>query len=200
MFVEPRIDKFKADGKSVGWIEVVCGSMFSGKTEELIRRLNRALIARQAVEIFKPALDTRYDETNVVSHNDSYIRSTPVQFANDILLLAGDCDVVGIDEAQFFDPELVMVARTLANKGKRVILAGLDMDFKGEPFGPMPGLMGIAEFVTKVHAICMKCGGVASYSFRLNTSDEKVLLGEHDAYEARCRNCFYEDFKDDLTS
>lgn len=195
MFVEPRIDSFKADRKQAGWIEVICGSMFSGKTEELIRRLNRAKIAKQKVEIFKPAVDTRYHETSVVSHNESSIRSTPVQFANDILLLTGDCDVVGIDEAQFFDMELIAVARTLANKGKRVILAGLDMDFKGEPFGPMPGLMGIAEFVTKVHAICMKCGGVASYSYRLTSSDKKVLLGEHDAYEARCRNCFYEDFK-----
>lgn len=193
MFVEPRIDSFKADGKGAGWIEVVCGSMFSGKTEELIRRLNRAKIAKQKIEIFKPAVDTRYHETSVVSHDESSIRSTPVQFANDILLLTGDCDVVGIDEAQFFDMELIHVARTLANKGKRVILAGLDMDFKGEPFGPMPGLMGIAEFVTKVHAICMKCGGVASYSYRLSASDKKVLLGEHDAYEARCRNCFYKD-------
>lgn len=196
MFVEPRIDSFKADRRGAGWIEVVCGSMFSGKTEELIRRLNRAKIAKQKIEIFKPAVDTRYHETSVVSHNESSIRSTPVQFANDILLLAGDSDVVGIDEAQFLDMELIRVARTLANKGKRVILAGLDMDFKGEPFGPMPGLMGIAEFVTKVHAICMKCGGVASYSYRLATSDKKVLLGEHDAYEARCRNCFYEDFKE----
>ena len=192
MFVEPRIDSFKADSRGAGWIEVICGSMFSGKTEELIRRLNRAKIAKQKIEIYKPAVDTRYHETSVVSHNDSSIRSTPVQFADDILLLVGDCDVVGIDEAQFFDMELIKVARTLANKGKRVILAGLDMDFKGEPFGPMPGLMGIAEFVTKVHAICMKCGGVASYSYRLTKSDQKVLLGEQDAYEARCRNCFYE--------
>ncbi|WP_422360673.1 thymidine kinase [Reichenbachiella sp.] len=192
MFVEPRIDSFKADSRGAGWIEVICGSMFSGKTEELIRRLNRAKIAKQKIEIYKPAVDTRYHETSVVSHNDSSIRSTPVQFADDILLLVGDSDVVGIDEAQFFDMELIKVARTLANKGKRVILAGLDMDFKGEPFGPMPGLMGIAEFVTKVHAICMKCGGVASYSYRLTKSDQKVLLGEQDAYEARCRNCFYE--------
>lgn len=197
MFVEPRIDRFKADRNSAGWIEVICGSMFSGKTEELIRRLNRAKIAKQKIEIFKPAVDTRYHETSVVSHNESSIRSTPVQFANDILLLTGNCDVVGIDEAQFFDKELISVARTLANKGKRVILAGLDMDFKGEPFGPMPGLMSIAEFVTKVHAICMKCGGVASYSFRLAISEERVLLGEHNAYEARCRNCFYEDFDKD---
>ncbi|SMD35316.1 thymidine kinase [Reichenbachiella faecimaris] len=200
MFVEPRIDSFKADRKGAGWIEVICGSMFSGKTEELIRRLNRAKIAKQKIEIFKPAVDTRYHETSVVSHDESSIRSTPVQFADDILLLAGNSDVVGIDEAQFFDLELIHVARTLANQGKRVILAGLDMDFKGEPFGPMPSLMGIAEFVTKVHAICMKCGGVASYSYRLTASDKKVLLGEHDAYEARCRNCFYQDFKDEPKS
>ncbi|WP_420580052.1 thymidine kinase [Reichenbachiella sp.] len=191
MFVEPRIDSFKADSRGAGWIEVICGSMFSGKTEELIRRLNRAKIAKQKIEIYKPAVDTRYHETSVVSHNESSIRSTPVQFADDILLLVGDSDVVGIDEAQFFDMELIKVARTLANNGKRVILAGLDMDFKGDPFGPMPGLMGIAEFVTKVHAICMKCGGVASYSYRLTKSEQKVLLGEQEAYEARCRNCFY---------
>lgn len=198
MFVEPRIDSFKAaEGRANGWIEVVCGSMFSGKTEELIRRLNRALIAKQKVEIFKPAIDVRYDETNVVSHNDSSIRSTPVQFAQDILLLAGDSDVVGIDEAQFFDDEIVNVARLLANKGKRVILAGLDMDYKGKPFGAMPNLMGIAEFVTKVHAICMKCGGVASYSFRFSDSDSRVLLGEAEAYEARCRSCFYEEYQDE---
>lgn len=194
MFIEPKIDKFKADQrKATGWIEIVCGSMFSGKTEELIRRLNRALIAKQSVEIFKPAIDTRYDENHVVSHNAASIRSTPVQFANDMLLLAGDCDVVGIDEAQFFDAELTNVARSLANKGKRVIIAGLDMDFKGEPFGSMPALMGIAEFVTKVHAICMNCGGVASYSYRLSDAEQKVLLGEKDAYEARCRSCFYQD-------
>lgn len=198
MFVEPRIDQFRArEGKPTGWIEVVCGSMFSGKTEELIRRLNRALIAKQKVEIFKPSVDVRYDENDVVSHNENKIRSTPVQFANDMLLLAGGSDVVGVDEAQFFDMELITVARTLANDGKRVILAGLDMDFKGEPFGPMPGLMAIAEFVTKVHAICMKCGGVASYSFRLTDSKQKVVLGEHDAYEARCRSCYFEDYKNE---
>jgi len=194
MFVEPQIDQFKArEGKAAGWVEVICGSMFSGKTEELIRRLNRALIARQEVEIFKPSVDVRYHDQDVVSHNDAKIRSTPVQFANDILLLAGSSDVVGVDESQFFDDELVNVARTLANNGKRVILAGLDMDFKGEPFGPMPRLMGIAEFVTKVHAICIKCGGVASYSYRLSDQQQKVVLGERDGYEARCRTCFYED-------
>jgi thymidine kinase len=193
MFIEPKTDQFRAREGATGWVEVICGSMFSGKTEELIRRLNRALIAKQKVEIFKPALDTRYDHTNVVSHNETSIRSTPVQFANDILLLAGDSDVVGIDEAQFFDDELLHVVRTLANKGKRVILAGLDMDFKGKPFGPMPGLLSTAEFVTKVRAICMKCGGIASYSYRLTDEDQKVMLGEQDAYEARCRNCFYGD-------
>ncbi|MEQ6121815.1 thymidine kinase [Reichenbachiella sp. MALMAid0571] len=195
MFIEPHIVKFKAKNEPTGWIEVICGSMFSGKTEELIRRMNRALIARQKVEIFKPAVDTRYHQTEVVSHNENSIRSTPVQFANDILLLAGNSDVVGIDEAQFFDQEIVSVTRKLANKGKRVIVAGLDMDFKGEPFGAMPALMSIAEFVTKVHAICMKCGGVASYSHRLLNSDEKVMLGERETYEARCRNCFYQDYQ-----
>ena len=168
--------------------------MFSGKTEELIRRLNRALIANQKVEIFKPSIDKRYHEEHVVSHNNTTIRSTPIQFANDILLLAGDSDVVGIDEAQFFDEHLVDVTKTLANSGKRVIIAGLDMDFRGEPFGPIPALMGIAEYVTKVRAICMKCGGVASFSFRLADTKDKVLIGEQDSYEARCRRCFYEDY------
>ncbi len=197
MFIEPRIDNFNAKEGYGGWIEVVCGSMFSGKTEELIRRLNRALIAKQKVEIFKPAIDVRYAVDEVVSHNKNSIRSTPVQFANDILLLAGDSDVVGIDEAQFFDQEIVNVAKLLANNGKRVIVAGLDMDFKAEPFGPMPMLMGIAEFVTKVHAICMQCGGVASYTYRLVSSKEKVLLGEKDSYEARCRTCYYKDYEDE---
>lgn len=167
--------------------------MFSGKTEELIRRLNRALIARQKVEIFKPTIDKRYHEFDVVSHNENAIRSTPVNFAEDIILLAGDCDVVGIDEVQFFDNRIVHVATVLANSGKRVILAGLDMDFEGRPFEPMPQLLAIAEYVTKVHAICMKCGNLASYSFRLTSTKEKVLLGEKDSYEARCRNCFFED-------
>lgn len=196
MFIEPKIDSFKAKDSATGWIEVVCGSMFSGKTEELIRRLNRARIAKQKIEIFKPSIDIRYAENDVVSHNSNSIRSTPVQFSNDILLLAGDCDVVGIDEAQFFDEEIVKVAKKLANSGKRVIVAGLDMDFKAEPFGPMPLLMGIAEFVTKVHAICVQCGGVASYTYRLVSSKEKVLLGEKDSYEARCRACYYQDFND----
>ncbi|RJE71349.1 MULTISPECIES: thymidine kinase [Reichenbachiella] len=195
MFIEPGIDQGGAMGaKSSGWIEVICGSMFSGKTEELIRRLNRAVIANQKVEIFKPAIDTRYHDTNVVSHNENSIRSTPVQFADDILLLTGNSDVVGIDEAQFFDKELVAVSRKLANSGKRVIIAGLDMDFEGEPFGPIPALMGIAEYVTKVRAICMKCGSVASFSYRLSATKDKVMLGEKNVYEARCRKCFYEDF------
>jgi thymidine kinase len=191
MFIEPKIDNFKAGGEPSGWIEVICGSMFSGKTEELIRRMNRAIIARQKVEIFKPAIDTRFHLTNVVSHNENSIRSTPVQFANDILLLVGDSDVVGIDEAQFFDKEIIVVSRALANLGKRVIIAGLDMDFVGDPFGSMPSLMSTAEFVTKVHAICVNCGGVASYSQRLVDSSHKVVLGESETYEALCRGCFY---------
>ena len=162
MFIEPQFTK--GEHKGPGWVEVICGSMFSGKTEELIRRLNRALLAKQKVEIFKPALDTRYSESNVVSHNENAIRSTPVQFANDILLLAGDCDVVGVDESQFFDESLPDVCSQLADQGKRVIVAGLDMDFEARPFGPMPKIMASAEFVTKVHAICMKCGAIASYS------------------------------------
>lgn len=194
MFLEPLIGKnHKRENK--GHIEVICGSMFSGKTEELIRRVNRALIAKQKVEIFKPAMDKRYDYENVISHNDTSIRSTPVHFANDIILLSGNCDVVGIDEVQFFDQQIVHVANVLARAGKRVILAGLDMDFEGQPFEPMPQLMAIAEYVTKVHAICMKCGELASYSFRLSDSKEKVMLGEKESYEARCRRCFYEDKK-----
>lgn len=166
--------------------------MFSGKTEELIRRLNRALIAHQKVEIFKPALDKRYDKTNIVSHKESSIASVPVHFANDILLRAGDCDVVGIDEAQFFDEEIVNVSNTLATSGKRVIIAGLDMDFKGNPFQPMDALMAIAEYITKVHAVCMKCGNVASYSHRRTKSKQTIVLGEKDIYEALCRSCFHE--------
>jgi thymidine kinase len=192
MFIEPSpISRKNSEQK--GQIEVICGSMFSGKTEELIRRLTRARLAKQQVEIFKPSVDTRYHETNVVSHNETSIRSTPVSFAGDILLLSGTCDVVGIDEAQFFDEEIVRVVQLLANKGKRVILAGLDMDFEGKPFDPMPKLMAIAEYVTKVHAICMKCGDLAAFSYRLSAGKEKVMLGEKDSYEARCRKCFHED-------
>jgi thymidine kinase len=192
MFVEPSVGSHKAPERK-GQIEVICGSMFSGKTEELIRRLHRARIARQKVEIFKPAVDKRYHEMDVVSHNENSIRSTPVNFAEDILLLSGDCDVVGIDEVQFFDDQIVVVAQKLANQGKRVIMAGLDMDFEGKPFEPMPRLMAIAEFVDKVHAICMKCGDLAAFSFRLSDSKQKVMLGEKESYEARCRKCFNED-------
>lgn len=191
MFIESSIGKSRNPERK-GHIEVICGSMFSGKTEELIRRLNRAFIAKQKVEIFKPSIDKRYHDSDVVSHNDNAIRSTPVSFADDIILLAGDCDVVGIDEVQFFDNRIVHVAIVLANSGKRVILAGLDMDFEGNPFEPMPQLLAIAEYVTKVHAICMKCGDLASYSYRLGEAKEKVVLGEKESYEARCRTCFFE--------
>lgn len=173
-----------------GWIEIICGSMFSGKTEELIRRLNRARIAKQRVEIFKPSIDTRYDETNVVSHNENAIQSTPVQSSSQILLYASEVDVVGIDEAQFFDDELVNVCNKLADSGIRVILAGLDMDFTGKPFGPIPALMATAEYVTKVHAICMRCGNLAHYSHRMTADEKLVMLGETDTYEPLCRDCF----------
>lgn len=189
MFIEPSRKKEILHPRT-GWIEVICGSMFSGKTEELIRRLNRAKIARQAVEIFKPALDKRYHQEDIVSHNENSIRSTPVQTANEILLLAGNCEVVGLDEVQFFDTSIVEVCNSLADNGKRVIVAGLDMDFLGKPFGCMPQLMSIAEYVTKVHAICVICGDVASHSYRISPSQERVLLGETDVYEARCRRCF----------
>ncbi len=194
MFLEPQINI--SDEHTSGSIEVICGCMFSGKTEELIRRLRRAAIAKQKVEIFKPAIDTRYDEEEVVSHNRTSIRSTPVQFASDIILLAGDSDVVGIDEAQFFDEDIVDVCRKLANSGKRVIVAGLDMDAKGEPFGPMPFILAIAEFVTKLHAICTVSGSLASFSYKLTDSDKTVELGEKDIYEARNRKYFYEGQKE----
>jgi len=192
MFIEPSPTSRK-NSEQKGQIEVICGSMFSGKTEELIRRLTRARLAKQQVEIFKPSVDTRYHDTHVVSHNETSIRSTPVNFAGDILLLSGTCDVVGIDEAQFFDEDIVRVVQLLANQGKRVILAGLDMDFEGKPFDPMPKLMAIAEYVTKVHAICMQCGDLAAFSYRLSAATEKVMLGEKDSYEARCRKCFHEE-------
>jgi len=166
--------------------------MFSGKTEELIRRLRRAQIANMKVEIFKPAVDTRYSDREVVSHNSNAIPSTPVGGAQQILLMAQNVEVVGIDEAQFFDLEIVSVAQTLANKGIRVIVAGLDMDYSGRPFGPMPALLAHAEFITKVHAICMQCGSIANYSYRKTRNNEQVLLGEKEAYEARCRACFNE--------
>ena len=173
-----------------GRIEVVCGSMFSGKTEELIRRMKRAKFAKQKVEIFKPSLDTRYSEEDVVSHDKNTIRSTPIDSSGAILLLASDIDVVGIDEAQFFDDGLVEVCNQLANNGVRVIVAGLDMDFKGIPFGPMPALCAIADDVTKVHAICVKCGSLAYVSHRTVDSDRRVLLGETMEYEPLCRECY----------
>jgi thymidine kinase len=194
MFIEPRVGN-KNNATRRGWIEVICGSMFSGKTEELIRRLNRAKIAKQKVEIFKPTVDKRYHEEDVVSHNANAIRSTPIDFAQDMLLLGGSCDVVGIDEAQFFDDGLAEVCVKLANSGVRVIAAGLDMDYLGKPFGPMPALMAVAEYVTKVHAICVQCGDIATYSFRSAASEQQVLLGETDSYEARCRHCFLEGLK-----
>ncbi|MFD3395050.1 thymidine kinase [Aquirufa sp. OSTEICH-129V] len=190
MFLEPTHSRSAQHKPSLGWIEVICGSMFSGKTEELIRRLKRAKIAQLRVEIFKPASDTRYHDEDIVSHNQNSIRSTPVLSASEILLLAGDCDVVGLDEVQFFDESIVEVANSLANQGKRVVIAGLDMDFKGIPFGPMPHLMAIAEYVTKVHAVCVQCGDVANYSYRIVDKEETVLLGETESYQARCRACF----------
>jgi thymidine kinase len=186
MFLENDI----SSAGSRGWIEVVAGSMFSGKTEELIRRLNRAKIAKQKVEIFKPKVDTRYSDDEVVSHNSNAIRSTPVETAANILLLSSDVDVIGIDEAQFFDEGLADVCNELANQGIRIIVAGLDMDFQGNPFGPIPGLMATAEYVTKVHAVCMQCGNLAQYSHRLSDTDKLVLLGEKDAYEPLCRVCY----------
>ena len=177
-------------GEFSGSIEVICGSMFSGKTEELIRRLKRAQIAKLNVEIFKPKTDTRYDDTAVVSHDLNSIQSTPVNSSSAILLLGANTQVVGIDEAQFFDDELPEVCNTLAKKGIRVVIAGLDMDFLGKPFGPMPALMAIAEHVTKVNAVCMQCGSPAVYSYRTVASEARVLLGEKDSYEPRCRACF----------
>jgi thymidine kinase len=195
MFIEPQLTRNNLVEKS-GWIEVICGCMFSGKTEELIRRLNRALIAQQKVEIFKPSIDKRYHDVKIVSHSEREIRSTPVDFPDDIMLLAGECDVVGIDEAQFFDNSIVDVCNKLANSGKRVIVAGLDMDFEGKPFGPMPYLLAVAEFVTKVHAVCMQTGELASFSFRLTPNSSQVELGEKDKYEARNRWAFNEGMKE----
>ena len=178
------------DKDSRGFIEVICGSMFSGKTEELIRRLKRARIAKQKVEIFKPSMDVRYHEDNVVSHDENAIVSTPVASASEILFYAGNAEVVGIDEAQFFDNELVSVCNKLASMGVRVIVAGLDMDYLSNPFGPIPALLATAEYVTKVHAICMKCGNLAHYSHRIINSDKLVVLGETDSYEPLCRVCY----------
>ena len=195
MFIEPQLRRTNPSEKS-GWIEVISGCMFSGKTEELIRRLNRALIAKQKVEIFKPSVDKRYHDEQIVSHSERAIRSTPVNVAGDLLLLAGDCDVVGIDEAQFFDGAIVEVCNTLANNGKRVIVAGLDMDYEGKPFGPMPQLLAIAEFVTKLHAICAQTGELASFSFRLKEDKGQLMLGEKDNYEARSRKAFMEGMRE----
>ncbi|MEZ4829521.1 MAG: thymidine kinase [Bacteroidia bacterium] len=186
MFIEVN-----SANRKTGWVEVVCGSMFSGKTEELIRRLRRAQIANQKVEIFKPVLDSRYAADKIVSHDRNSIHSTPVAHSSEILPLAVNVEVVGIDEAQFFDEELPQTVRALANRGVRVIVAGLDMDFRGIPFGPMPYLLAMAEFVTKVHAICQVCGSLANYSYRLSNDEATVLLGEKDAYEPRCRKCYF---------
>jgi thymidine kinase len=187
MFVE---NTFRHSDKRRGWIEVICGSMFSGKTEELIRRMKRAQFAKLNVEIFKPAIDTRYDEQKVVSHDANSIHSTAVPSSSNILLLANNVDVVGIDEAQFFDQGLVEVCNTLANNGIRVIIAGLDMDYLGNPFGVMPQLMAVAEFVTKVHAICVECGHLAHHSYRVTGESKIVLLGETDKYKPLCRYCY----------
>jgi thymidine kinase len=187
MFIEPHIT-----GVRRGWIEVVCGCMFSGKTEELIRRLKRARIANLKVEIFKPAIDVRYHEQQIVSHNENAILSTPIENSQTILLLANDVDVVGIDEAQFFDDQLPDVCDQLAARGARVIIAGLDMDYTGKPFGQMPYLLARADYITKLHAICVRCGNIASFSYRKSQTGAQVMLGEKDLYEPRCRQCYNE--------
>ncbi len=186
MFIESPTNKTEKRG----WIEVIVGSMFSGKTEELIRRLKRAKIAMQQVEIFKPQIDTRYSEEEVISHDENSIMSTPVTSAGNILLLSSEVEVVGVDEAQFFDMGLMEVCNQLADQGTRVIVAGLDMDYLGRPFGPIPGLMATAEYVTKVHAICVKCGYIAQYTHRKMKAEKLVLLGEKDLYEPLCRKCY----------
>lgn len=185
-----KIDNINGEKRRNGRIEVICGSMFSGKTEELIRRLKRAKFAKQKVEIFKPSIDTRYSEDDVVSHDKNIINSTPIDNSGNILLLASDIEVVGIDEAQFLDNGLIDVCNKLANNGVRVIVAGLDVDFKGEPFGPIPNLCSIADDVTKVHAICVKCGALAYISHRLVNNHNRVLLGEQEEYEPLCRDCY----------
>jgi len=185
MFIEPTINNEKR-----GWIEVICGSMFSGKTEELIRRLKRARIANLRVEIFKPGLDTRFHPQDIVSHDENAIHSTPIDFSQGILLLADNVDVVGIDEAQFFDDQLPGVCDQLALRGVRVIVAGLDMDYSANPFGQMPLLLAKADYITKLHAICVKCGNIANYSYRKIALDTQLLLGEKDIYEPRCRVCY----------
>src|SRR5690242_683479 len=187
MFIEPALT-----GARRGWIEVICGSMFSGKTEELIRRLKRVRIAHQEAKIFKPEIDTRYDENRIVSHDENIILSMPVTGSRDIPGLAGEVDVVGIDEAQFFDEALPEVCDQLVLKGIRVIVAGLDMDYQGMPFGPMPNLLAKADYITKLHAICVRCGHIANYSYRKSPDRATVLLGEKDHYEPRCRKCYFE--------
>ncbi len=186
MFIEPDIK-----ARRLGWIEVICGSMFSGKTEELIRRLKRVKIANLKVLIFKPAIDSRFDKEKIVSHDTNAIDSIPVNKAKEILLLAQDVDVVGIDEAQFFDADITHVCDQLALKGIRVIVAGLDMDYLGKPFGQIPNLLAIADYITKVHAICVKCGNIANYSYRKSAEHEQVVLGAKDIYEPRCRTCYH---------
>lgn len=184
------LENLNLSGKQSGWIEVITGSMFSGKTEELIRRLRRAIIANQHVQIFKPKIDGRYDSKKIVSHNKETIESVSVNAAHEILNLADRKGVIGIDEAQFFDKEIVECCHLLANSGNRVIIAGLDMDFKGEPFGYVPQLIAMAEYVTKVHAICVGCGKLAHYSYRKSDEERLVVIGEYDIYEPLCRNCF----------
>jgi thymidine kinase len=190
MFIEPNLT-----GERRGWIEVICGSMFSGKTEELIRRMKRAKIANLKVEIFKPAVDTRYHDLNIVSHDENAILSTPIDNSQTILLLSQDVDVVGIDEAQFFDVEIIFVCQQLALRGTRVIVAGLDMDFMGKPFGAMPQLLAIADFITKLHAICVTCGNMASYSYRKIDNSSQLLLGEKTEYMPLCRKHYFEEMK-----
>src|SRR5215211_3265923 len=185
MFIEPLLS-----GEKRGWIEVICGSMFSGKTEELIRRLKRAKIANLKVEIFKPAIDVRYDEIKIVSHDENAIQSTPIDNSQTILLMAQNADVIGLDEAQFFDDEIANVCDELALRGIRVIVAGLDTDYTGKPFGQMPFLLAKADYITKLHAICVKCGNIANYSYRIIPNEEKIMLGAKNVYEPRCRNCF----------
>ncbi|MBX2845914.1 MAG: thymidine kinase [Saprospiraceae bacterium] len=195
MFIEPRTHNDKR-----GWIEVICGSMFSGKTEELIRRLKRAQYAGMKVEIFKPEVDTRYDEEKIVSHDNNEIHSTPITSSQNIPILATSLEVIGIDEAQFFDNGIIEVAQNLALKGARVIVAGLDMDYLGRPFGPMPQLLAVAEYVTKLHAICMHCGSLANHSFRKVEDDNQFFLGEKTTYEPLCRNCYNQALKEKVKS
>ena len=190
MFIEPNIS-----GEKRGWIEVICGSMFSGKTEELIRRLKRVKIANLKVEIFKPAIDVRYDQVQIVSHDSNAIHSTPIDNSQTILLLSQDVDVVGIDEAQFFDSEICNVCEQLALRGTRVIVAGLDMDYLGKPFGQMPNLLATADYITKLHAICVDCGSIAHYSYRKAAGASQILLGEKDEYKPLCRKHYFEQTK-----